>query len=98
MQYRHKNHETLLKEAENKAAKFESWYKELEEPFLLQKEELHKLKLEVIKYEQKYSFIDLDKVVDEVAVNKTLAAESKERAEMLQIDLFSLREKIIDLT
>lgn len=98
MQYRHKNHETLLQEAEQKAAKFESWYRELEDPFLLQKEELHKLKLEVIKYEQKYSFIDLDKIVNEVAVQKTAAADAKERAERLQIDLFTIREKIIDIT
>jgi len=41
----------LLKEAEQAAAKFESWYKELEQPFLKQKEELHKMKIEVIKYE-----------------------------------------------
>lgn len=65
---------------------------------MLQKEELHKLKLEVIKYEQKYSFIDLDKIVNEVAVQKTAAAEAKERAERLQIDLFTIREKIIDIT
>lgn len=64
----------------------------------MQKDELHKLKLEVIKYEQKYSFIDLDKLVEEIAVQKTLSAESKERAELLQIDLFSLREKIINIT
>jgi len=59
---------------------------------------LHKLKLEVIKYEQKYSFIDLDKLIEDIAVQKTLCAEAKERAELLQIDLFNLREKIIDLT
>lgn len=67
MQYRHKNHESLLQQAEKEAAKFESWYKELEEPFLTQKDELHKMKLEVIKYEQKYSFIDLDKLVEDIA-------------------------------
>jgi hypothetical protein len=67
-------------------------------PFLKQKEELHKLKLEVIKYEQKYSFIDLDKLVEEIAVQKTSAAEAKERSEGLQIDLFTLREMIIDIT
>jgi hypothetical protein len=65
---------------------------------LKQKEELHRLKLEVIKYEQKYSFIDLDKLVEEIAVQKTSAAESKERSELLQIDLFTLREMIIDIT
>ena len=63
-----------------------------------QKDELHKLKLEVIRYEQKYSFIDLDKLVDDIAIQKTLAAEARERAEVLQIDLFNLREKIIDIT
>jgi hypothetical protein len=52
----------------------------------------------VIKYEQKYSFIDLDELVKEIATWKTLCGEAKERAEVLQIDLFSLREKIIDLT
>ena len=98
MQYRHKNHETLLKKAEANADKFEGWYKELEEPFLKQKEELHKMKIEVIKYEQKYGFIDLDKLVEDIAVQKTLADESRERAEVLQIDLFTLREKIIDIT
>lgn len=98
MQYRHKNHEALLLEAETQSKKFESWYKELEEPFLRQKEELHKMKLEVIKYEQKYSFIDLDKLLEEIAVQKTSAAEAKERSEGLQIDLFTLREKIIDIT
>jgi len=41
------------------------------------------MKLEVIKYEQKYSFIDLDKLVQEIAIHKTLAAESRERAEQL---------------
>lgn len=51
MSERHKNHEIILQEAENKAKKFESWYRELEKPFLTQKDELHRLKLEVIKYE-----------------------------------------------
>ncbi len=88
----------MLKEAEQAAAKFESWYKELEQPFLKQKEELHKMKIEVIKYEQKYSFIDLDKLLEDIAVQKTAAEEARERAEVLQIDLFTLREMIIDIT
>lgn len=80
MQYRHRNHETLLKEAENEAEKYKQWYKELEQPFIKQKEELHRLKLEVIKYEQKYNFIDLDKVMDEIAQYKTQSAEAIERS------------------
>jgi len=31
---RHKNHENLLIEAENKAKNFELWYRELETPYL----------------------------------------------------------------
>ena len=34
MNIRHKNHVQILKTAEASAAKYESWYKELEEPFL----------------------------------------------------------------
>lgn len=45
MLYRNRNHEALLQEAENSAKKYEAWYRELEQPFLVQKEELHKLKL-----------------------------------------------------
>ena len=36
--------------------------------------------------------------MEEIAVQKTTCAEAKERAEMLQIDLFSLREMIINVT
>ena len=63
-----------------------------------QKDELHRLKLEVVKYEQKYNFIDLDKLMEEMAASKTLHAEAKERADLLQMDLFTLREKILDIT
>lgn len=56
------------------------------------------MKIEVIKYEQKYSFIDLDKLLEDIAVQRTAAEEARERAEMLQIDLFTLREIIIDIT
>jgi len=56
------------------------------------------MKIEVIKYEQKYSFVDIDKLLEDIAVQKTAADEARERAEVLQIDLFTLREIIIDIT
>ena len=59
---------------------------------------MHKLKLEVIKYEQKYSFIDIDKLQEEIASWKTLYDEQLERSTVLQIDLFEIRERIMDLT
>jgi hypothetical protein len=59
---------------------------------------MHKLKLEVIKYEQKYSFIDIDKLQEEIQSWKTLYDEQLERSTLLQIDLFEIRERIMDLT
>ena len=56
------------------------------------------MKLEVIKYEQKYSFIDIDKLQEEISSWKTLYEEQVERTTLLQMDLFEIREKILDLT
>jgi len=44
---------------------------------------MHKLKLEVIKYEQKYSFIDIDKLQEEIASWRTLYDEQLERSTVL---------------
>jgi hypothetical protein len=41
------------------------------------------MKIEVIKYEQKYSFVDIDKLLEDIAVQKTAADEARERAEVL---------------
>jgi hypothetical protein len=51
MKYQHANNEALIKVEVEKAEKYLKWYKDLEEPFLIQKNDLHKIKLEVIKYE-----------------------------------------------
>lgn len=51
MKYQHANNEALIKVEVEKAEKYLKWYKDLEEPFLTQKNDLHKIKLEVIKYE-----------------------------------------------
>ena len=51
MKYQHSNNEALIKVEVEKAEKYLKWYKDLEEPFLTQKNDLHKIKLEVIKYE-----------------------------------------------
>ncbi len=59
---------------------------------------MQKLKLEVIKYEQKYSFIDIDKLQEEIATWKTFYQEQFERSTLLQIDLFEIRERIMVLT
>lgn len=51
MKYQHSNNEAIVKIEIEKAEKYLKWYRDLEEPFLLQKKDLHSMKLEVIKYE-----------------------------------------------
>ena len=96
MHHRHQNHEELFKRETERGDKFQRWYKELEEPFLKQKDELHKLKLEVIKYEQRYGFVDVNKLHEQVAEAKTAKESAETRSDALQHDLFELRERIMD--
>ena len=96
MHHKHTNAEGLFRGEVERGDKFQRWYKELEDPFLQQKSELHKLKLEVIKYEQRYGFIDVNKMHEHTELYKSQAIDATTRANVLEGDLFEIRERILD--
>ena len=62
------------------------------------KKEAHRLKLNLVKYEQKYGFIDIGKLHEQVASSKTQFEAAKKEAASYHRDLLEIRKRIMDLT
>jgi hypothetical protein len=52
----------------------------------------------LVEYEQKYGFIDLSKLQEKVRASETDAENAKLKSQMLESDLFQIRDRIMDLT
>ena len=66
MAYKYKNHGKIYDEEKARANQFENMYKDLKKPYDEIKKEAHRLKLNLIKYEEKYKFIDIGKLHEEM--------------------------------
>ena len=51
MAFKYEHHGEAFKQEKERADKFESWYQQIDKPFQALKDEAHRLKLEVIRYE-----------------------------------------------
>ena len=56
------------------------------------------MKLNLVKYEQKYGFIDIGKLHEQVAQSKTLYEAAKKESASFHKDLLEIRKRIMDLT
>ena len=98
MSYKYKNHGKIYDEEKKRANQFEQMYNELKKPYDQVKAEAHRLKLNLIKYEEKYKFIDLAALHAET--QKALAEADAARLESASYkkDLFDIRNRIMEAT
>lgn len=52
----------------------------------------------LVKYEQKYGFIDISKLQEQNAYGKTMLEAAKKEAASYHRDLLEIRKRIMDLT
>jgi len=62
------------------------------------KKEAHRLKLMLVKYEQKYGFIDIGKLQEQISYAKTMHEAAKKESSGYHRDLLEIRKRIMDLT
>ena len=98
MAYKYENHGKIFKEEKDRADQYEKLYTELKQPYDEIKKEAHRLKLNLVKYEQKYGFIDIGKLHEQVACSKTMFEAAKKEAAGFHRDLLEIRKRIMDLT
>ena len=72
----------------------EAYVKEFEELNI----EANRLRKEVIRYEEKYKFIDISKLHEKVQLTQTKLEASEGKCKALERDLFDLRDKILRAT
>ena len=70
----------------------------MKQPYDDIKKEAHRLKLNLVKYEQKYGFIDIGKLHEQVASSTTKFEAAKKEAASYHKDLLEIRKRIMDLT
>jgi len=98
MAYKYENHGKIFKEEKERADKYEKNFKELREPYDLLEKEAKRLKLNLIKYEQKYGFIDIGKLHEQVASSTTKYEAARKEAAGYHKDLLDIRKNIMELT
>ena len=98
MAYKYENHGKIFKEEKDRADQYEKLYTELKQPFDDIKKEAHRLKLNLVKYEQKYGFIDIGKLHEQVASSTTKYEAAKKEAASYHKDLLDLRKQIMQAT
>ena len=98
MAYKYENHGKIFKEEKDRADQYEKLYTELKQPYDDIKKEAHRLKLNLVKYEQKYGFIDIGKLHEQVASSQTRFEAAKKEAASYHKDLLEIRKRIMDLT
>ena len=91
MAYKYENHGKIFKEEKERADSYEKLYNELKQPYDEIKKEAHRLKLNLVKYEQKYGFIDIGKLHEEQQKSNAQADEARVQAASLKKDLFEIR-------
>ena len=98
MAYKYENHGKIFKEEKDRADQYEKLYTELKQPYDEIKKEAHRLKLNLVKYEQKYGFIDIGKLHEQVASATTKFEAAQKEAAGYHRDLLEIRKRIMDLT
>ena len=98
MAYKYENHGKIFKEEKDRADQYEKLYTELKQPYDDIKKEAHRLKLNLVKYEQKYGFIDIGKLHEQVASSTTKFEAAKKEAASYHKDLLDLRKQIMQAT
>ena len=59
MSSKYKNHGIIYDEEKKRGDQYEQMYKDLKKPYEEIKKEAHRLKLNLIAYEEKYKFVDI---------------------------------------
>ena len=98
MAYKYENHGKIFKEEKERADQYERLYTELKQPYDEIKKEAHRLQLNLVKYEQKYGFIDIGKLHEQVASSTTKYEAAQKEAASYHRDLLEIRKRIMDLT
>lgn len=98
MAYKYENHGKIFKEEKDRADQYEKLYTELKQPYDDIKKEAHRLKLNLVKYEQKYGFIDIGKLHEQVASSTTKFEAAKKEAASYHKDLIDLKKQIMQAT
>ena len=98
MAYKYENHGKIFKEEKERADQYERLYNELKQPYDEIKKEAHRLQLNLVKYEQKYGFIDIGKLHEQVASSTTKYEAAQKEAASYHRDLLEIRKRIMDLT
>lgn len=98
MSYKYKNHGKIYDEEKKRADQYEQMYKDLKKPYDEIKQEAHRLKLNLIKYEEKYKFIDIGQLHAETQKAIALADEARLQAASYKKDLFDIRNRIMEVT
>ena len=73
-------------------------YADLKKPYDEVKQEAHRLKINLIKYEEKYKFIDIGKLHAETQKSIAQADEARLQAAGFKKDLFEIRNRIMEIT
>ena len=98
MAYKYENHGKIYKEEKDRADEFEKLYTEMKDPYDSLKREAHRLKLVLVKYEQKYGFIDIGKLHAKVESKHTLFEAAKKEAAGYHHDLLEIRKRLMEVT
>ena len=98
MAYKYENHGKIYKEEKERADNYEKLYTELKEPYDAIKKEAHRLKLILVRYEEKYAFIDIGALQERVAKHENLYEAAKKESAGYHRDLLEIRKRIMEAT
>ena len=98
MSYKYKNHGKIYDEEKKRANQFEQMYTDLKKPYDEIKAEAHRLKLNLIKYEEKYKFIDIGQLHAETQKAVAQADAARLLSASYKKDLFDIRNRILEVT
>lgn len=98
MTFKYANHEEIFKSEKARGDKFEQNYNDMEAPYKMLQEQNKRLKLQLTKYEQKYGFVDISKLHEQVREYQTATERQQIRSQMLEADLFEIRDRILECT
>ena len=98
MAYKYENHGKIFKEEKERADQYEKLYSELKQPYDEIKKEAHRLKLNLVRYEEKYGFIDIGKLKEKNAYMTTMYEAAQKEAAAYHRDLLEIRKNIMEIT
>ena len=98
MSYKYKNHGKIYDQEKARANQYEQMYNDLKKPYDDIKKEAHRLKLNLIKYEEKYKFIDIAQLHAESMRAIAQCEAAQKQAASYKKDLMDIRKKILEVT